>query len=161
MSKPALTIEPEFRSLLEKDVAEKLTGAGVEFGYESQNIRYTVPSREAKYLPDFTIPGCPIIIEPKGKFGGNYQGKFGRRMVGSKDAAVKERQKFVLLKEQHPELDIRFIFSRASTPIYPKSPTSHGKWATDHGFKWAEKVVPDAWIEEIKAYLKKQPKKRK
>jgi hypothetical protein len=160
MAKPALTIEPEYRSKLEKDVAEKLTEAGVEFGYESRHVPYTVPAREAKYLPDFDVNGCPIIIEPKGRFGGNYEGFRGKRMVGSKDAAVKERQKFILLKEQHPELDIRFIFSRASTPIYPKSPTSYGKWATDHGFKWAEKNVPDAWIEEIKAYLK-QPKKRK
>ena len=160
MSKPALSIEPEYRSKLEKDVAEKLAAAGVEFGYESQNIRYTVPAREAKYLPDFSFEGCPIIVEPKGRFGGNYEGSRGKRMGGSKDAAVRERQKFILLKEQHPELDIRFIFSRASTPIYPKSKTSYGKWATDHGFKWAEKTMPDAWVEEIKAYLK-QPKKRK
>jgi hypothetical protein len=160
MSKPALTIEPEYRSKLEKDVAEKLAAAGVEFGYESRHVPYTVPAREAKYLPDFSFEGCPIIIEPKGRFGGNYEGFGGRRMVGTKDAAVKERQKFILLKEQHPELDIRFIFSRASTPIYPKSKTSYGKWATDHGFLWAEKVMPDAWAEEIKAYLK-QSKKRK
>jgi hypothetical protein len=123
MAKPALTIEPEYRSKLEKDVAEKFAAAGVEYGYESQHILYTVPAREAKYLPDFSHNDCPIIIEPKGRFGGNYEGFGGKRMVGSKDAAVKERQKFILLKEQHPELDIRFIFSRASTPIYPKSKT--------------------------------------
>jgi len=156
LSKPALTIEPEFRSGLERDAAAKLTAAGVTFGYESQHIRYTVPQREAKYLPDFSFEGCPIIIEPKGRFGGAIPG--GKFRVSTKDAAVKERQKFVLLKEQHPELDIRFIFSRASTPIYKGSPTSYGKWATDHGFKWAEKVIPDAWIKEIKAYLK--PKRK-
>lgn len=155
-SKPALTIEPEFRSGLERDAAAKLTEAGVPFGYESQHIRYIVPQREAKYLPDFSFPGCPIIIEPKGRFGGAIPG--GRFRVSTKDAAVKERQKFVLLKEQHPELDIRFIFSRASTPIYKGSPTTYGKWATDHGFKWAEKIIPDAWIKEIKAYLNKKRK---
>lgn len=155
-TKPALTIEPEFRSGLERNAAAKLTQAGVPFGFESQYIRYTVPEREAKYLPDFSFAGCPIIIEPKGRFGGNYQG-FGKfRSGGSKDAAVRERQKFVLLKEQHPELDIRFVFSRASTPIYPGSKTSYGKWATDHGFQWAEKEVPDAWIAEIKQHLKKR-----
>jgi hypothetical protein len=160
MSKPALTIEPEYRSKLEKDVAEKFAAAGVEYGYESKHIHYTVPAREAKYLPDFSHNDCPIIIEPKGRFGGNYEGFGGKRMVGSKDAAVKERQKFILLKEQHPELDIRFIFSRAATPIYPKSKTSYGKWATDHGFQWAEKVMPDAWVEEIKAYLKQSEKRK-
>jgi hypothetical protein len=157
MSKPALTIEPEFRSGLERDAAEKLTAAGVTFGYESQHIRYIVPQREAKYLPDFSFEGCPIILEPKGRFGGVFKFK-GRMNAPGKDAAVKERQKFVLLKEQHPHLDIRFIFSRASTPIYKGSKTSYGKWATDHGFKWCEKVVPDAWIKEILAYLK--PKRK-
>jgi hypothetical protein len=162
MSKPALTIEPEFRSGLERDVAAKLTAAGVPFGFESQHIKYIVPQREAKYLPDFSFNGdeypkdCPIILEPKGRFGGAINPKL---RVSVKDAAVKERQKFILLKEQHPELDIRFIFSRAKTPIYKGSPTSYGKWATDHGFKWCEKTPPDEWIEEIKAYLK--PKKRK
>lgn len=163
LTKPALTIEPEFRSGLEREAAAKLTQAGVPFGFESQWIKYIVPEREAKYLPDFSFmksddfpKGCPIILEPKGRFGGAVPG--GKFRVSTKDAAVKERQKFVLLKQQHPELDIRFIFSRASTPIYKGSPTSYGKWATDHGFKWAEKVVPDAWIEEIKSYQKKKRK---
>lgn len=156
MSKPALTLEPEFRSGLEKEAAAKLTRAGVPFDYEGQKIKYAVPAREASYLPDFSFPGCPIIIEPKGRFGGAIpNGKF---RVSTKDAAVKERQKFILLKEQHPHLDIRFIFSRAATPIYKGSPTSYGKWATDHGFKWAEKTIPDEWIKEIKAYLK--PKRK-
>lgn len=158
MSKPALSIEPEYRSGLEREAAAKLTQAGVSFDYEGQWIRYAVPAREAKYLPDFSFRDCPIIIEPKGLFGGAITGN-GKRRVSTKDAAVKERQKFVLLKEQHPHLDIRFIFSRASTPIYKGSKTTYGKWATDHGFMWSEKVLPDAWIKEIKAYLK--PKKRK
>jgi hypothetical protein len=160
MSTPALTIEPEFRSELEREAAAKLTQAGVEYSFEGEWIRYIVPEREAKYLPDFSFRDCPIIIEPKGRFGGSYKwgGKGGRRGP-SKDDAVKERQKFILLKEQHPELDIRFIFSRAKTPIYKGSKTTYAKWAEDHGFKWAEKVIPDAWIEEIKQYLK--PKKRK
>lgn len=158
MSKPALTIEPEYRSGLERDAAAKLTQAGVPFDFEGQWIRYVVPEREAKYLPDFSFKGCPIILEPKGRFGGAIPG--GKFRVSTKDAAVKERQKFVLLREQHPELDIRFIFSRASTPIYKGSPTSYGKWATDHGFLWAEKVVPDAWIEEIKTHLKKSNKRK-
>lgn len=159
MTKPALTLEPTFRSGLEKQVAAQLDEEGVAYAHEAQWVRYVVPEREAKYLPDFSFPDCPIILEPKGRFGGNYEGFKGRRMVGAKDAAVKERQKFCLLKEQHPELDIRFVFSRASTPIYAGSKTTYAKWATDHGFKWCEKVVPPEWIDEIKAYLK--PKKRK
>jgi hypothetical protein len=154
MAKPALSIEPSYRSELERKVAEQLEEAGVEFAFEEERIPYIVPQREAKYLPDFTFAKCPIIIEPKGRFGG---GAPGFRMPAS-DAA-KERQKFILLKEQHPELDIRFVFSRAKTPIYKGSPTTYGKWATDHGFLWSEKTVPPEWIEEIKQYHRKRKKK--
>ncbi|MBW7970982.1 hypothetical protein [Bradyrhizobium sp. BR 10289] len=152
MSKPALTIEPNFRSGLEEKVAEQLDAAGVAYGHESQWVRYTVPAREAKYLPDFSFEGCPIIIEAKGRFGGGNP----RFRQPATDGA-KERQKLILLKEQHPELDIRLVFTRASTPIYKGSPTSQGKWATDHGFKWSDKgIVPQQWIDEIKSYLKKR-----
>ncbi len=158
MSKPALTIETEYRSGLEREVAAKLTQAGVPFDFEGHWIRYVVPAREAKYLPDFSFKGCPIILEPKGRFGGAVPG----RRVSTKDAAVKERQKFVLLKEQHPELDIRFIFSRASTPIYKGSKTTYGKWATDHGFLWSDKgQVPQQWLDEISRWLSVSSKKSK
>ena len=66
------------------------------FTYEGECVRYIVPEREAKYLPDFSVADCPIIIEPKGYFGGNYEFK-GKRWGNSKDAAVKERQKFTKL----------------------------------------------------------------
>ena len=155
MSKPALTIEPNFRSKLEEKVAEQLEQEGLDYGHESQWIHYVVPERKAKYLPDFSFDGCPIIIEAKGRFGGGNP-KFKQPATDS----AKERQKLILLKEQHPELDIRIVFQRASTPIYPKSPTSHGKWATDHGFKWSDKgVVPEEWMDEIRIYRK--PTKRK
>jgi hypothetical protein len=151
MTKPALTIEPTFRSGLEKKVAEQLDEEGVAYGHESQWIRYIVPEREAKYLPDFSFDGCPIIIEAKGRFGGGNP-KFKQPATDG----AKERQKLILLKEQHPELDIRLVFERASSPIYPKSPTSQGKWATDHGFLWSDKgIVPDEWIKEIKQHKKK------
>jgi hypothetical protein len=151
MSKPALSIEPNFRSGLEKKVAEQLEADGVTYGYESQWIRYIVPEREAKYLPDFSFKDCPIIIEPKGRFGGGNP-KFRQP---SSDGA-KERQKLILLKEQHPELDIRLVFSRASTPIYKGSKTTYAKWADDHGFKWSEKVVPPEWIKDIKQSQKRK-----
>ncbi|WP_368508126.1 hypothetical protein [Bradyrhizobium lupini] len=153
MTKPALTLEPTFRSGLEKKVAEQLEKAGVAYAHEAKWVRYIVPEREAKYLPDFCFDTekevCPIIIEAKGRFGG---GNPRFKQSNSGDSA-KERQKLILLKEQHPELDIRLVFERASSPIYPKSPTSQGKWATDHGFKWSDKgIVPQEWLDEITAW---------
>lgn len=161
MTKPALTIEPTYRSKLEERVAAQLEQAGVAYSHEAQWVRYVVPEREAKYLPDFSDPdGCPIIIEAKGRFGGGNP-KFKQSNSGD---SAKERQKLILLKEQHPELDIRLVFERAASPIYPKSPTSQGKWATDHGFKWSDKgLVPLEWIEEIKAWTQARgsPTKKK
>lgn len=152
MSKPALSIEPNFRSGLEKKVAEQLEQDGVEYGHESQWIHYTVPAREAKYLPDFSFAGSPIIIEAKGRFGGGNP-----RFKQPASDGAKERQKLILLKEQHPELDIRIVFQRASTPIYPGSKTTYGKWADDHGFLWADKgLVPDKWKQDIKQSLKRK-----
>jgi hypothetical protein len=150
MSKPALTIEPTFRSGLEKKVAEQLEAGGVSYGHEAQWVRYTVPAREAKYLPDYTINGTNILLEAKGRFGGGNP-----RFKQPAGDGAKERQKLILLREQHPELDIRLIFQRASTPIYPGSKTTYAKWAEDHGFPWSDKGrVPEDWIAEIKKLQK-------
>jgi hypothetical protein len=139
-SKPIL-IEARYRSHLEKTVADQLDEAGVSYGYESQWVRYTVPSREAKYLPDFTINNTNILIEAKGRFGGHM----------SDNTGAKERQKMILLKEQHPSLDIRIVFQNAKKPIYKGSKTTYAKWADDHGFTWADKgLVPPAWIKDLK-----------
>jgi Phage endonuclease I len=148
-------IENDYRSGLEQKVAEQLKAAGIEAEYETYTIPYSVPAREAKYKPDFTANG--IILEAKGHFGG--KGFRGRNFNMTANSA-KERQKFALLKEQHPELDIRFVFERASAPIYKGSPTTHGKWATDHGFPWSDKGrVPPEWIEEMKSKGNKRKKK--
>lgn len=151
-SKPALSLEPNFRSGLEKKVADQLEAEGVAYGHESQWIRYIVPEREAKYLPDFSFTDCPIIIEAKGRFGGGNP-----RFKQPASDGAKERQKLILLKEQHPELDIRIVFQRAATPIYPGSKTTYAKWADDHGFMWSDKgEVPDGWIKEIKQHTKRK-----
>ncbi len=157
ISKPALSaanlkIEPEYRSGLEEKIAGQLKAAGIEPEYETYTIPYSVPAREAKYKPDFTVGG--IIIEAKGHFGG--KGFRGRNFNMTANSA-KERQKFALLKEQYPNLDIRFVFQRAAAPIYKGSPTTHAKWAADHGFPWADKGrIPPEWIEE----MKQKPKRK-
>lgn len=152
MAKRPILVEAAFKSDLERKVADQLDGAGVKYGHESQWVHYNVPAREAKYLPDFSFEGSSILIEAKGRFGGGNP-----RFKAPATDGAKERQKLVLLKEQHPELEIRIVFERASTPIYKGSKTSYGKWATDHGFKWSDKgVVPPEWIKD----LKKSPTKK-
>jgi hypothetical protein len=121
-----------FRSGLEFRISEDLKSKSVPFDYEKLKISYSVPERQATYTPDFVLLANGIIVESKGIF----------------DA--EDRKKHLLIKAQHPELDIRLVFSRANAPIYKGSPTTHGKWADHHGFKYAEKLVPDAWLKEPK-----------
>lgn len=125
-----------FRSGLEKRIADDLSQRGVPFDYEKLKIKYSIPEREATYTPDFVILSNGIIIEGKGIF----------------DA--EDRKKHLLIKEQHPELDIRLVFSRANAPIYKGSPTTHAGWAEHHGFKFAEKLIPVEWLKEPRRHPK-------
>lgn len=139
MSKRPILIEARYRSRLEERIAEQLEAAGIQFTYEGDWVPYTVPERKSRYLPDFTCPGR-ILIEGKGRFGG----------FRSDSDGAQERQKLILLKEQHPELEIRIVFQDARKPIYKGSKTTYAKWATDHGFQWSDKGrVPPAWIIEM------------
>ncbi len=59
-----------------------------------------------------------------------------------------DRAKHLLVKAQHPNLDLRFVFSRSKAPLYKGSPTTYAMWCDKHGFKYADKDVPDAWLKE-------------
>uniref|UniRef100_E6VL74 Endonuclease I n=1 Tax=Rhodopseudomonas palustris (strain DX-1) TaxID=652103 RepID=E6VL74_RHOPX len=141
MARRPILVEARYRSDLERKVADQLDGAGVPYDFEGQWVRYTVPAREAKYLPDFTIRGTDIIIEAKGRFGGHKSDASG----------AQERQKMILLKEQHPDKRFVIVFQNAKKPIYKGSKTTYAKWATDHGFEWSDRgVVPASLINELK-----------
>lgn len=138
-AKPIL-LEPTYRSKLEERIAKQLDQAGVEYEYEGGWIEYTVPARKAKYLPDFRSKsgGC-VVIEAKGMFGGKSR------------SGAQEREKMVLLKQQHPEIDFRFVFQDANKKIYKGSRTSYKDWAIEHGFKYADKgIIPGEWIKELR-----------
>jgi hypothetical protein len=142
VTKPALKLEASYRSGLEKNIAAQLEAEGLSFDYEQLKLEYNVPARVAKYTPDFKVG--TIVIESKGAFG------YGPNRFSGGDPA-KERQKLLLIKAQHPNLDLRIVFQRASTKIYKGSPTTYAKWATDNGFLWADKgAIPPEWIKEMK-----------
>jgi hypothetical protein len=127
--KRRVTKKGKFRSDLEAKVAYNIETQGSLYEYESLKIKYTIPTQVHTYLVDFLLPNG-IIIEAKGLF------------------ETDDRKKHLLIKEQHPELDIRFVFSSLRTKIYPKSPTTVGEWCTKHGFLCAEKAVPSSWLSE-------------
>lgn len=118
-----------FRSGLEEDVADQLAAAGVEAGYETNRLVYTVPAKERFYTPDFILPNG-IAIECKGRFD------------------REDRMKHLAIKESNPGLDLRFVFSNPSNKIYKGSKTSYRVWCMKHQFKWAHKRVPQEWIDE-------------
>lgn len=121
--------EAGYRSGLEVAVAKSLQDRNVNAEYESQKIRYTVPARPTYYTPDFILPNG-IIIETKGIF------------------SSADRTKHKHIKAQHPELEIRFVFSNSRTKIGKKSTTTYAKWCEQFGFKYADKDIPDSWLTE-------------
>ena len=123
-----------YRSGLEQVVAEQLERIQLPFEYESKDrrISYEKPSTQHKYTPDFTFGESKIIIETKGYF------------------TSADRKKMKLVKTQNPEFDVRFVFSNSNTKIGKKSNTTYAMWCDMHGFKYADKVIPAAWVEEIR-----------
>lgn len=128
-------IQEGFRNKLEKSGAKQLTEAGVYWEYEKELIPFVVPERISKYKPDFVIgTDKKIYLEFKGW-----------------PFEADDRQKMILVRDQHPEKDIRIVFSSCDQKIYGGSKTTVGEWASEHNFKWAGGgIVPEEWLEEIR-----------
>lgn len=123
----AVGLREGFRSGLE-DINEKLLrGWGIDPQYEEHVIEYVRPARKSKYHPDFRLPNG-IFIETKGRF------------------ETDDRQKHLFIKAQHPELDIRFVFSNPKAKIRKGSPTTYADWCLKHGFLFAHKLIPKEWL---------------
>jgi hypothetical protein len=120
-----------FRSGLEEKIAGTLTSKGVGFTYEELTIPYVAPAKPHKYTPDFVLDNG-IIIESKGRF------------------ETADRQKHLLVKAQHPHLDIRFVFSSSKAKINKRSTTTYANWCEKNGFLYADKEIPEAWLKEPK-----------
>jgi hypothetical protein len=105
--------------------------------YESVKIKYTRPATEHTYTPDFPLwwdaekkEGC--FIETKGYF------------------EPTDRQKHLWIKAQHPNIEVRFVFSRSAAPIRKGSQTTLADWCKKHGFAYADKAIPQEWFDEAK-----------
>lgn len=118
-----------YRSGLEETVARQLASEGLEANYESFRIPYMVPESLHKYTPDYDLLNG-IIIETKGRF------------------MAADRKKHLLVKIQHPDLDIRFVFSNPNAKLRKGSPTTYASWCEKHGFLYAGKTVPLEWVQE-------------
>jgi len=119
-----------WRSGLEEQVMGQLNADGIPYGYEQVVIEFTQPSKPRKYTPDFLLLRNGIIIETKGRF------------------VTADRQKHLLVQAQHPALDIRFVFSNSRQRISKQSQTTYAAWCQTKDFKFADKLIPQAWLNE-------------
>jgi hypothetical protein len=120
-----------FRSGLEELIAKAIEELGHEVRFEQDTVHYTKPERRAKYTPDFVLENG-IVIETKGRF------------------VTADRQKHLLVQDQHPDLDIRFIFSNPNTRISKLSSTTYAMWCDKHGFLYTKRHLPRSWLDEPK-----------
>jgi hypothetical protein len=113
---------------LEEVVAEALTQNGTAYLYEQVAVPFLV-SEGRTYTPDFLLPNG-IVVETKGRF------------------VTADRKKHKLVKAQHPDLDLRFVFSNSRARISKQSATDYGKWARTSGFMYADRLIPAVWLTE-------------
>lgn len=118
-----------FRSGLEEKIANELKMENIKYKYETLTVKYSKPV--SRYTPDFILPNG-IIVEAKGQF------------------LSSDRSKHKLIKQQHPHLDIRFVFSNSKTRIGKKSTTSYAMWCNRFGFQYSDLSIPRAWLTEKK-----------
>lgn len=116
----------KYRSQFEINLARFLSDNKIAFEYESQKLTFIPKPRT--YTPDFYLKETGIYIEAKGHLDKG------------------DRVKMQLIKQQHPDLDIRFVFMNARNKIYRGSKTTYADWANRHGFQWAEGKIPEEWL---------------
>ena len=119
-------IKNGYHSGLEDVISKDLKDRGVDFGYETVKINWKLVENKT-YTPDFILPNG-IIIESKGRF------------------VPEDRKKHLKVREQNPDLDIRFVFSNSRNKIRKGSKTTYAMWCEKNNFLYADKRIPDEWI---------------
>ena len=118
--------EYKYKSRFERRFASDLKQRRIVFDYEKHKFSYQPKIKT--YTPDFYMPEFDLFVETKGFFN------------------VADRVKHLLIKEQHPDVDIRFVFMNPFTKINRKSSTTYASWCEEHGFQYSEERIPKEWI---------------
>ena len=117
-----------FRSRFEFEFAQYLAKNKIRYNYEKDKFRYIVPIKS--YTPDFYLKDYGFHLELKGNLD------------------VTDRVKHLLVKEQNPTLDVRFIFPNSKKKIYKGSKTTYATWCDRHGFLYADNRIPNIWLKK-------------
>lgn len=120
------------RSKLEQTLAKLLNNTNSIWEYEVTKIPYIIPESNHTYTVDFSLING-ILLEGKGYL-----------------SSHQERHKYVLLKQQHPDLDLRFVFDNPNK-LCGGTKMTHAKWAEKYGFPYCsikdiEQIV--SWVKE-------------
>tara|TARA_R110002012_G_scaffold57556_1_gene148497 strand:+ start:2497 stop:2907 length:411 start_codon:yes stop_codon:yes gene_type:complete len=125
----------KFRSGSEKKCSDLLNKRKVEYAYEPTKFTYVLTKT---YLPDFYISKYNFYIEVKGRF------------------TSSDRAKHLYVKQQHPDLDVRFMFDNPNAKLYKGSPSTNADWAIKHNYLYCKtsEGIPKEWFKN--AYKKHQ-----
>ena len=115
-----------YRSQFEANFARNLRERKIASLYEQDTIQYIPKPRT--YTPDFYIKEGDFYVETKGRF------------------FATDRTKHLLIKEQHPDIDIRFVFLNAKNKLDKRSRTTYAQWCEKNGFLYSEKRMPEEWM---------------
>ena len=100
--------------------AKWFEGKSIKATYETDTFKYEVHETK-RYTIDWTIKrrgANEFYLEYKGNLDG------------------RSRKILKLMKNQHPDLDIRLVFERPENKISPNSKTTYALWAEQYGFPW-------------------------
>jgi hypothetical protein len=137
-----------YRTEFEATTAMRLIRRNISFEYEPARLRYTDKNgRKRITQPDFHLK--PKSNDPHG-------GMF----VEAKSLLKNDHlSRYELLREQRPDLDIRFIFEQPDRTIShfgvadgegQTRAVSYSEWADMNGFKWSGEAIPNALLNELK-----------
>ena len=121
-------IKHGYRSGLEFKISMALDTIKYKYEYESIKIEWEDLTYRT-YTPDFILNNG-IIIETKGRF------------------LSADRKKHIAIKKQHPDLDIRFVFTNSRNKIQNGAKSSYGQWCDKHGFRYYDRIIPEDWLKE-------------
>jgi hypothetical protein len=117
-----------YRSGLEYKLSLYLKKKKCEYSYESIKIEWEDLAYRT-YTPDFILNNG-IIIETKGRF-----------------LAI-DRRKHLAIQKQHPNLDIRFVFTNSRARLSKGAKSTYAQWCIKHGFRYYDRIIPEDWLKE-------------
>lgn len=117
MSKKKKKDTGKYKSHFELEMSYRMP----EDSYECDELTYTIPATEHKYIPDWTVTasdGHKIYLESKGRF-----------------RTKAEADKYLLVRDSNPGIDLRFVIQSEKTLMPRSKKTTMKQWLEKNGFK--------------------------